>query len=197
MSWILSDSGTTSALTIGSETALATDTNNGTFVLEVDAANMANGDILQAKVYTITLSSETLIQAWKGTYQHVQINNHKISPPIASDQSIKCTLIQSGGTVTISSNLTIGTVPDGCYGVGQTSSAVAVIRTIGGGSISSATGTTSIIAQMTSSGTANAFSSGEKVYVGAVGSTTVSSANQFTMNGLPTGRIFAWKMLRI
>jgi len=98
MTWILSDSGTTSALGIGTETTLATDTNNGTFVLEVDTSNMALGDLLEIRVYTITLSGGTLTQAWKGTYQHVQINNHKISPPVASDQSIKCTLKQTAGT---------------------------------------------------------------------------------------------------
>ena len=53
MTWTLSDSGTTSALTIGTETTLATDTNNGTFVLEVDGSNMAIGDWLIVRAYTI------------------------------------------------------------------------------------------------------------------------------------------------
>ena len=105
MTWALSDSGTTSALNvIGSETTLATDTNNGTFVLEADVSNMVLGDLLEIRIYTITLSGGSLIQAWKGTYQHVQINNHKISPPIASDQSIRCTvkwLAVASGTRTI------------------------------------------------------------------------------------------------
>jgi len=98
MTWTLSDSGTTAALTIGTETTLATDANNGTFVLEVDTSNMVLGDLLEIRVYTITLSGGTLTQAWKGTYQHAQINNHKISPPVASDQSVKCTLKQTAGT---------------------------------------------------------------------------------------------------
>lgn len=98
MSWILSDSGTTGALTINSETTLATDTNNGTFVLEVDVSNMANGDLLEIRVYTITLNGGSLVQMWKGTYQNAQINNHKVSPFVASDQSIKCTLNQTAGT---------------------------------------------------------------------------------------------------
>ncbi len=98
MTWTLSQSGTTSALTVGTETTLATDTNNGTFVLEVDTSNLALGDLLEIRVYTITLSGGTLTQAWKGTYQHAQINNHKVSPPIASDQSCKCTLKQAAGT---------------------------------------------------------------------------------------------------
>lgn len=98
MSWTLSDNGTTSGLTIGTETTLATDTNNGTFVLEVDTSNLVNGDLLEIRIYTITLSGGTLTQEWKGTYQHAQTNNHKISPPVASDQSIKCTLKQTAGT---------------------------------------------------------------------------------------------------
>lgn len=98
MSWTLSDNGTTSALTIGTETTLATDTNNGTFALEVDTSNLALGDLLEIRIYTITLSGGSLTQAWKGVFQNAQINNHKISPPVASDQSIKCTLKQTAGT---------------------------------------------------------------------------------------------------
>ena len=98
MAWNLADSGTTAALTINTETTLATDTSNGTFVLEVDTSNLALGDLLEIRIYTITLSGGTLTQAWKGTFQNAQINNHKISPPIASDQSIKCTLKQTAGT---------------------------------------------------------------------------------------------------
>jgi len=98
MTWILSDSGTTAALTIGTETTLATDNNNGTFVLEVDTSNLANGDVLEIRIYTVTLGGGSLIQAWKGTYQHAQINNHKISPFVASDQSMRATLNQTVGT---------------------------------------------------------------------------------------------------
>ncbi len=98
MSWTLSDSGTTSALTVGTEVTLATDTNNGTFVLEVDTSALALGDLLEIRIYTITLTGGSLVQAWKGTYQHGQINNHKVSPPVASDQSIRCTLKQVAGT---------------------------------------------------------------------------------------------------
>ncbi len=80
------------------EHTLATDTNNGTFVLEVETSNMVLGDLLEIRCYTITLSGGALVQMWKGTYQHAQINNHKVSPPVASDQSIKCTIIQQAGT---------------------------------------------------------------------------------------------------
>jgi hypothetical protein len=98
MSWILSNSGTTASLTIGVETTLATDNNNATMVLEVDTSNLVNGDILEIRIYTVTLGGGSLIQAWKGTYQHAQVDNHKISPFIASDQSMKATLNQTAGT---------------------------------------------------------------------------------------------------
>ncbi len=98
MTWILSDSGTTTPTVGGGESILATDTNNGTFVLEVETTNMVLGDSLEIRVYTITLAAGALTQAWKGAYANAQINNHKISPPIASDQSIKCTINQTAGT---------------------------------------------------------------------------------------------------
>jgi hypothetical protein len=199
MTWTLSDSGTTSALTIGSETILATDTNNGTFVFETDTTNMANGDLLEARVYTITLSGSALAQAWKGSYQNVQTNIHKISPPIATDQSIKCTLKQSGGTINISTSLTTGTIANGVYFIGSSSSAQGIVRILGGTSVTSAAQVATITVIMSTVGGAQSLSSGEQVNVAsATNSTAVSSANgTFTMNGLPTGRTFAWKMLRI
>ena len=201
MTWTLSDGSTTASLTIGSETTLATDTNNGTFVLEVDVSNLTNGDLLEMRLYTITLSTGVLTQAWKGSYQGGLItNNHKISPPVASDQSIKTTLLQRGGTVTISSNTITGTVSDGLLFTGETSGAVGIIHTFGGAGLSSAAVTVnSVYISMSSSSTSNVLSSGEVVKVSsAVGSTAVSSANgTFTMNGAPTGRTFDWKMLRI
>jgi hypothetical protein len=80
------------------EQVLATDTNNGTFVLEADTHNMALGDLVELRAYTITLPGGTLYQAWKGTFQHAQINAKKIFPPVASDQSIMFTLKQLAGT---------------------------------------------------------------------------------------------------
>ena len=38
-------------------TTLATDTNNGTFVLEVDTSNLALGDLLEIRAYTVTLAA--------------------------------------------------------------------------------------------------------------------------------------------
>ena len=125
MTWTLSDNGTTSALTIGTETTLATDTNNGTFVLEVDCSNMAAGDAVEARIYTKTLSGDSEIELWKTTWYGVQVNSHKLSPPVASDQSVKCTLLQRRGTITITS--VTGSIPWGTLGTGQTTAATGLI----------------------------------------------------------------------
>ena len=98
MSWSLSSSGTTAALTIGAETTLTTDTTNATYVLEVDTSALVLGDLLEMRVSTVTIKDGPMVQSWKGTYQHAQVNNHKISLPVASDQSIRCTLKQTAGT---------------------------------------------------------------------------------------------------
>lgn len=94
MTWTLSQSGTTATLNVASgETTLGSaDTNNATFVLVVDTSVMVLGDLVEIRMKTVTLAAGATVQAWKGTYQHVQINNIKISPPIASDISLTCTI---------------------------------------------------------------------------------------------------------
>ncbi len=96
MTWTVSASGTTTALTT-TELTLATDTTNGTYILEVDTSNLALGDLFEIRVYTASATAGTTAQLWKGCYQHPQTNNHKASPPVASDASIKCTVTQSTG----------------------------------------------------------------------------------------------------
>jgi hypothetical protein len=98
MTWVLDSSGTTAALTIGTETTLATSTQNATFVGQVDTSNLVNGDVLEIRVYTINLSGGSLTQTWKGTYQNIQIDNEKVTPFVASDQSFRITLNQTAGT---------------------------------------------------------------------------------------------------
>lgn len=99
MTWTLDQSGTTSALTIGTETQLGSNsTTNATYQVKFNTANMVNGDILEARAYTQDISTGSLIQVWKGVYAHIQINNVKQSPPIPSDISLKVTLKQTAGT---------------------------------------------------------------------------------------------------
>lgn len=98
MTWALSQSGTTSALTVGTETTLATDTNNGTFVSFVDCSSMAAGDVAEVRVYSINLSGGSYKQLWKGVFQNAQINPLKALPPVASDQGYRVTVKQTAGT---------------------------------------------------------------------------------------------------
>ena len=80
------------------EHVLALDTNNATFVWEIDTqANMALGDLVELRVYTKTLSGGSLLQLWKGTFQNAQIQK-AVSPFIASDQELQVTLKQLAGT---------------------------------------------------------------------------------------------------
>ena len=80
------------------EQALGTDATNGSFAFEVDATNLALGDLVNLRVYTKTLSGGAYGLAWEGTYQHVQALPHKIAPPVASDQGIMVTIRQLAGT---------------------------------------------------------------------------------------------------
>ena len=95
---INTSSGGSGTQTATIEHILATDTNNATFVEVVQTSNLALADLVELRIYTIDLSGGTQQQAWKGAYQNAQINNAKISPPIASDQSVMCTLKQLAGT---------------------------------------------------------------------------------------------------
>jgi len=91
-------SSTGSGVTATFEHVLYQDSTNGTIVGEWDTSNLASGDLVELRVYTITLSGGSYVQMWKGTYQHVQVANHKSSPPIASDQATETTIKQLAGT---------------------------------------------------------------------------------------------------
>lgn len=96
MAWTES-TGSQSA-SIGTEHTIATPTSAGTYVFEVDTSNMVNGDLLELRVYD-KVDGTNYRQMWKGTYQHVQINNAKVSPPLAlAGAGAKFTLKQTAGT---------------------------------------------------------------------------------------------------
>lgn len=99
MTWTLDQSGTTSSLTIGTETQLGSNsTTNATYQTKVNTSNMANSDILEIRVYSQDISTGALVLAFKGTYGNVQSNVLKVTPPLASDISYKVTLKQTAGT---------------------------------------------------------------------------------------------------
>jgi len=98
VSWTLDSSGTQTAV-IGTEHVLATSTNNGTFYFQVRGNNLVAGDILELRIYTITLSGGTLEVTWKTTVGPSPPSTIVIaSPPQPSDQSIKVTLKQTAGS---------------------------------------------------------------------------------------------------
>lgn len=99
MTWTVDASGTQTIAALGTEYALATSVNNGTFVFEPRLNNAANGDVFEFRLYTITLSGGPLELAWKATFgPAAPIILHPQSPPVASDQSIKVSVKQLAGT---------------------------------------------------------------------------------------------------
>ncbi len=98
MTWSVSASGTQTS-TVGTEIALTTDTTNATFYFEVDCTVMVAGDIVELRVYTMTLGGGTLHQAWKDTIgPNLPVCPIRPSPPQPSDQSLKVSLKQTAGT---------------------------------------------------------------------------------------------------
>ena len=99
MAW--TDTSGTQTASIGTEHTIGTPTNQGTYVFEVDTVNLVNGDLVELRAYDKT-DGTNYRQMWKGTYQHVQINNAKVSPPVAlgnvSGAQLKFTLKQTAGT---------------------------------------------------------------------------------------------------
>lgn len=96
MTWTVDTSGSQTA-TIGTEHSLATPTTNATYVLHVDTVNLVNGDLVELRCYD-KVDGTNYAQMWKGTFQHIQINNAKVSPPIAVTAQAKFTLKQVAGT---------------------------------------------------------------------------------------------------
>jgi hypothetical protein len=92
----------TSGSQSGTQTAaiehiLDTPTTNGTYILAVDAVNMALGDLTELRVYDM-VDGTNLRQAWKATFQHVQANPAKQSPPLAITAGAKFSIKQLAGT---------------------------------------------------------------------------------------------------
>ena len=94
--WTVDASGTQTA-TISTEHSLDTPTTNGTYALEVDTVNLVNGDLVELRVYDM-VDGTNYRQVYKGTYQHIQINNAKLSPVIYATTQAKFTLKQTAGT---------------------------------------------------------------------------------------------------
>lgn len=79
--------------TLGSAIAAA-----GVFVLVVDAANMANGDVLELRIKTKAKSGATSRLAYVTTFAHAQTEPVKYSVPVPVDTEFVATLKQTAGT---------------------------------------------------------------------------------------------------
>ncbi len=89
----------TQTAVIGTEHTLGSAiTTAKTLILVVDTVNMVNGDILELRVKTKTLTGSTVRQAYKATYRDVQIDKNKYSIPIPSMHSWEASLKQTAGT---------------------------------------------------------------------------------------------------
>lgn len=105
MSVTLQGSGTQTAV-IGTEHTLLDVAIAGTFVFEVDTANMAAGDVLELRIYKKCLTGGTLRVAYSIRYFDAQATDdvYKVSVPVSNDlveaASMRFTLKQptNGGT---------------------------------------------------------------------------------------------------
>jgi hypothetical protein len=93
MTWTLASSGTTTG-TIGTEGNLvAADTTNGTYVFQPRLNNYVLGDIVEFRIYTMTLTAGVLELAWKltvGPWAPLILTPQ--SPPVPSNMSIRVTM---------------------------------------------------------------------------------------------------------
>ena len=104
MTWTVDTSGTTTLTAGGTEDVLVSgSTTNATYVFKADLHNLANGEIVTIRIYTKVLTGDTLRPCWQGTSVGGAGTNNLvipdvISPPIASDFSVKVTAQQQNGT---------------------------------------------------------------------------------------------------
>ena len=189
MTWTLDYSNSNATVTpvLGTETTLIDGSSygitNASYQFYFDTSNMALGDVTEINIYQQLLSANDTgqVRMFHGAWSNVQANNIKISPPFSIDQTTKITILQRGGTITLTT-LT-GTVPYGVVGTGQTTGATCIVYPPGGGNVSG----TSTGILVTS---ATAFNSSEIVWC-------TTSSNEYTMNAAPNGRAYYYKLLRM
>lgn len=89
-------SGTQTAV-IDTEHTLDTETDAGVYVLVIDTANLADGDVVMFKIKTKYASGGTSRLAFSVRYANSQPEPIKYSPPVPVDTEIICTLEQTDG----------------------------------------------------------------------------------------------------
>jgi hypothetical protein len=90
-------SGTQTA-TLDTEHTLDTETDPGVYVLVVDMANLANGDVVILRLKTKCKTGGTSRLAYQATYANVQGDPNKYSIPVPIDTELVATLEQTDGT---------------------------------------------------------------------------------------------------
>lgn len=83
---------------VSTEHTLATDTTGRSYVLVVDLANLAMGDVVELRLYTKCRSGGTERLAYLRSYAHTQGEPIKYSVPVPADISCKATLTQTAGS---------------------------------------------------------------------------------------------------
>lgn len=99
MTWTVDSTNTTTLTGGGTEDVLvAGATANATYVFKADLSNMANGDLVECKIYSKVLTGSSLKLIWKGSWSNIPVVPVIESPFIGSDFSLKVSLTQQLGT---------------------------------------------------------------------------------------------------
>jgi len=88
----------TQVAALSTEHVLATVTEPGTYILQVNTVNLGYGDIVELRVKMKTLLSGSEFTYQIGQYAHLQTDPVKVSIPCISLYSMTCTLKQTAGT---------------------------------------------------------------------------------------------------
>ena len=84
--------------TLDTEHTLSTQTTPGVYILVVDMANLAAGDIVILRIKTKYATGGTSRLAYMAEFAGVQTEPNKYSVPVPVDTEIVCTLEQTDGT---------------------------------------------------------------------------------------------------
>jgi len=97
---LVSAANSTQTSVINTEHSLTTQTAVGFYQLSVNLTNMVNGDIVELRLKTKTLTTDTAEEVYYTIYSHDQGSCPiSLSPPVPSLYSIEATLKQTAGTV--------------------------------------------------------------------------------------------------
>lgn len=84
--------------TDGTEQSLGISTGGGTYVFQFDTSNLQNGDTVEIRIYTKTLSGSTKKVLYNPTYTNAQGEPNKQSPPVLVSHYFEVTIKRTAGT---------------------------------------------------------------------------------------------------